>query len=113
VANAWLQPDCKKDLLGGWIGLRKCYPDSFWELGAPTVTESARRCFTRWVDLRWLSFPHGLEQRRVRPFLSLSDVSGKPERIEDSTDVTGVREKSPLACGIPKLREKIVFLPSP
>jgi hypothetical protein len=73
--------DCKQYLWGGWIGLRKCIRP-VCGAGPLAMMESARRWSTKWVELGWFLFPHRLEQRRLRPFLSLIDLSCKPEGVE-------------------------------
>lgn len=65
------------------LGLRKCIrPVSGAELLA--IMESARRWSTKWVELLRFSFPHRLEQRRLRPFthtsICLANLRGKLRR---------------------------------
>jgi hypothetical protein len=66
------------------------------------MMESARRWSTKWVELGWFSFPHRLEQRRLRPFLSLIDLSCKPEGVEHIAVVAGLEKwESCVVAGFP------------
>jgi hypothetical protein len=101
--------DCKQNLWTGWIGLRKCIrPDC----GAKPLAmmESARRWSTKWVELGWFLFPHRLEQRQLRPFLSLIDLSCKPEGVESIPAAPGLKSGNrALSAGFPNFVGKSFF----
>ena len=74
------------------------------------MMESARRWSTKWVELGWVLFPHRLELRRLRPFLSLIDLSCKLEGVKTSPPSQGWKSGNrALFAGFPNFVGKSLF----